>query len=265
MFAEIDKKAFSCLPFILNTVGEFDKQPAFQTSQTAGNAFNEFLWVKEGSGTFHIGGKSFVLNAGQGIFIRAGVVHSYEAKGDVFRTKWITFRSAEGLLTYFGVGEYYVFDVPAFLEEAQADLYRFASGDSDPVSRSAQGYAIVTRLFGETSSPADETVAAVQNYLVRHYAEPITLNMICDVVHMDRFALCHYYAAKRGMSVMEELKKIRIAKAQQFLRFCSEPVEKIGEMCGFQSPSYFSLRFREECGCTPREYRKNASETTKKG
>ena len=55
---------------------------------------------------------------------------------------------------------------------------------------------------------------------------------------------------------MDELKQIRISHAKQLLRYSSDSVEEIGKKCGFDSPSYFALRFREITGRTPLEYRK---------
>ena len=51
------------------------------------------------------------------------------------------------------------------------------------------------------------------------------------------------------------LEQIRIAKAKQFLRYSGDPIEQVGRLCGFQSPSYFTKRFHEVAGCTPKAYR----------
>ena len=73
------------------------------------------------------------------------------------------------------------------------------------------------------------------------------------------FAFCRYYVRERGVTVMEDLFRIRIAKAKRLLRYSDESVESVGRACGFESPSYFSKRIRKAVGCTPVEYRKRSN------
>ena len=100
--------------------------------------------------------------------------------------------------------------------------------------------------------------AQIDQILECRYNEPLTLDEIATEVGMDRFSLCRYYAAERGMTVMDKLFHIRIEKAKRFLKYGTDPIEQVGRMCGFDSPSYFGKRFREAVGQTPAEYRKNA-------
>ena len=96
----------------------------------------------------------------------------------------------------------------------------------------------------------------MRSYLEQHYAEPLTLDDVAAVAGTDRFSLCHIYAKERGTTVMEDLLRIRIEKAKRLLRFYTMPVGQVGKSCGFSDASYFSLRFREICGCSPKEYRR---------
>jgi AraC-like DNA-binding protein len=123
------------------------------------------------------------------------------------------------------------------------------------MARSAAGYAFVTELFlkiTQSDIPLDVRTA---EFLETHYGEPLSLEDVAAAVGADKYMLCHDFRKKRGISIVENLKQIRIAKAKRFLRYGSESIAEIGRMCGFESASYFIKRFREECGCTPREYR----------
>jgi AraC-like DNA-binding protein len=92
--------------------------------------------------------------------------------------------------------------------------------------------------------------------LVKNYSRHLTLDEIAREIETDKFSLCRYFAKHHNRSVMDELKYIRISHAKQRLRYSSDSVEEIGHKCGFESPSYFALRFREITGRTPLEYRK---------
>ena len=63
------------------------------------------------------------------------------------------------------------------------------------------------------------------------------------------------YKKEHGITVMDDLNRIRIAKAKRFLRYGSASVAEVGKQCGFDSPSYFGKCFKEATGYTPTEYR----------
>jgi AraC-like DNA-binding protein len=101
----------------------------------------------------------------------------------------------------------------------------------------------------------DNIISTVCEFLESHCKDPLTLDDIADASGLDRFALCRYFKKHHKRSVMDELKAIRIKKAKRLLLYSSQRIGEIGRLCGFESPSYFALRFREECGCSPAKYR----------
>lgn len=256
MFHEIHKELYNILPFILTSIGG-EKQRA--TNRPTGFDSHHFLWVQKGSGRFCIKGETFTLNSGEGIFLREGVPHSYE--GADFYTAYITFTMDTKMLDYLGAGDWFRFSVPAFLERDFLQLYRFATGNSTVLSRSSAGYSVVMDLFSTVLTTQDTPVARIGRMLECRYGEALTLDEIAAEVGMDRFSLCRYYMAERGVTVMDDLLRIRIEKAKRFLKYSTDPIKKVGQMCGFESSSYFGKRFRETVGCTPLEYRKRQSES----
>ncbi len=240
------------LPFILHTLGEVARQGPI--CRPLGVAWNQFIWLKNGSGTFRSGEESFTLRAGEGIFLRNSVPHSYE--GEEMHTCWCTFYAAENLLDYvMGDRAYLLFRVPNFLDRETAALQQYVKEQSDLLACSAAGYSYVTELFGAITKNADPIISRVREFMKQHYAEPLTLDGIAAQTGQDRYALCHYFQKNHPRSVMEELDHIRISFAKRMLRFSSDPIERIAASCGFESPSYFSYRFKKACGCTPRSYR----------
>ncbi len=252
MFAEITPLSEVVLPFVLTTVGDDDLQPPVLRER--GYSAHQFLWVRSGVGRFRVNGESFSLSAGEGVFLRAGVTHSYA--GEHFGTAWCTFLMDTAVLDRLGVGDYLCFRVPAHLGRASDRLFRFASGESTLLSRSAAGYTFVMELFESILEAEVAFSARVRRLLESRYAEPLTLDDIASEIGCDRFSLCRSYKRERGITVMEELADIRIAKAMHLLKYSSETVESIGKMCGFDSPSYFGKRFREAVGVSPAVYRR---------
>lgn len=250
MFAEIHQDAD--LPFVLTTLGERLND---SVCRPQGLRFHQFLWIKEGMGSFDIAGDRFELSAGEGIFTRAGVPHRYTGKP--FHTVFCTFTMQAEALDYLGVGDSLRFLVPPNLSHETKLLLAHATGKSTLLSRSAAGYAFVTDLFTAILTEKDTLSTRVLRLLEQRFSQPLTLYDIADEVGVNRFALCRLYKQERGVTVMEDLNRIRIAKAKSFLKYGTDPVEQVGRMCGFESPGYFGKRFKEAVGRPPAEYRKS--------
>lgn len=255
MFAEIDVELSTALPFVLHTVGCFERQPPVTRPQ--GFEAHEFLWVREGRGSFFVRGETFTLEKGEGVFFRKDVPRSYEGKD--FSTSWCTFFMSDEALDYLGVTDWMRYTVPPHLDRELDTLHAFANGSSTVLSRSAAGYQFVTDLFGTILASKDSVATRILRFLEHRYGDPLTLDEIAAEAGMDRFAFCRYYTQARGVSVMEDLFRIRIAKSKRLLKYSTDTVESVGKMCGFDSPSYFGKRFREAVGCTPAEYRRRAN------
>ena len=244
------------LPFKLCAVGEFQKQPPL--SRKGDHRWNQIIWVKEGRGIFKVGNDEYTLSAGEGVFMRHNLSHSYRAIGDVFHTGWVTFEADDGLINYsLGDGDSYVFKCPDFMERETAHLLEYARTEgTNKLLLSAAGYSYIAELFTAITKCTDEIIDKTHAFLVKNYHRPITLDEIAEAVEIDKYSLCRYFAANHPCSVMDKLKQIRIERAKQLLRYSLDSIEEIGKQCGFDSPSYFALRFKEVTGKSPLEYRK---------
>ncbi len=258
MFIETDKKYIHedkpPLPFVLYTIGRALSQPA--VNRPAGYEGNQILCIEKGSGIFTVDGKTMVLNEGDGFFCRRNIPHSYKKNGKDFSTAWISFMCIDGILDYYSLPDYFRFVVtPLFISQIN-QLYSFCRLDSTVLSRSAAGYSLLTEWLTENFEPALTTEMIVKKFLDLNYSRPLTLNEIAEHVQMNKYALCHYYKKHCGCSIMDQLKRIRIAKAKQMLNQMPLRTEEAARMCGFESPSYFCKLFKKETGRTPLEYRK---------
>jgi AraC-like DNA-binding protein len=265
MFAEINKNAENQLPFVSYTAGaSVDQKNIYRP---AGLNAHEFIWVTSGHGLFTVNGEERRLGAGEGVFIRRDIPHQYEGTG--YTTLWFTFLGCDSMLDFLHIDSHLFFAVPPSLPPSFAELYcALQSADSTLLMRSALGYRFAVELLDELCAPRTDKAYLIRQYLEKHYSEPLTLDIIAAEVGMDRYSLCRFYRESRGRSVMDELRRIRLKKAKRMLRYSDDSVERIGMVCGFDTPSYFIKRFREEVGCTPLAYRKDKlpkKEPTEKG
>ena len=258
MFGEIQREYLraegkSKLPFVVCTIGVSPAQSA--TDRPQGFPYHHLLWVTRGEGKFTVGGQSRCLGPGEGFFCCREVPHSYARLSPDFSTCWLTFLGGEGALDYYRAEPAFFFTVTPDLTASFDQLLALCQGNSTLLSRSAAGYAWLTEWLEQVFAPSESPAAMIHQYMETHFGEALTLEEIGAQVRMDRFALCRYYKENQGVTVMEELKRIRIAKAKQFLRYAPCSVEEVGRLCGYMSPSYFGKIFREETGRSPGEYR----------
>ena len=240
------------LPIILHTIGEIPHQQPIH--RNADIKWNQLIWVRNGEGEFYSGERNFTLTKGMGVLLRHRESHGYEGKN--FHTAFITFSASENLLNYImGDRKYLVFDVPEFLDKETEDIQALARSGAATFELSAAVYSLLSELHATFSSDEDSVITGAKKFMKENYSRSISLDDIAAAVGSDRFALCKYFKKHHKRSVMSELRKIRISAAKRMLRYSCDSIETIAKTCGFEDPSYFALRFREECSCSPHEYR----------
>lgn len=257
MFFEINDPRYEWLPFLITTIGSQEEQPALD--RPGGLRFYQFLFVTHGEGSFRVDGQSFCLSAGQALFTRKDIPLFYAPSRRNFGTAWLTFRGsgAEELLRYFQIPSYKVF---AIGERVIGSLKQFeqSAQQKTVLSRSADGYSMVLNLLEQLSMPASawsRKVRKVNNYLEAHFNQNVSLDELAEFIGTDRYSLCRQYRQLTGVTVMNALRTLRVAKAKEMLLSDYLSVNQIARSCGFESPSYFVQVFKRVVGMTPGEYR----------
>lgn len=241
------------LPLVIMSCGTNNSQKSIVREN--GFYCHHCLWVTKGKGVFNVDGETFELGAGEGLFCRSGVPHGYRAAGLTFCTGYVTFYGLDGILDYYKAGRYFRFRISNELQDAAASLEQFCCRYSTCISRSAVGYSFLTMFLEEVFSENVSLKSRVEQILEIRFSKDISLEEIASELSLSKYTLCRRYFAECGMTVMEQLKRIRVAKAKQLLSSTALPVSEIGKMCGFMSPSYFGKVFKGITGSTPAAYR----------
>ena len=105
------------------------------------------------------------------------------------------------------------------------------------------------------AAPWDITQKAVE-YISRYIAEDITIDDICDHIHISKYHFCRKFKQTTGFTVMDYVLKTRIVAAQNLLASEAVSVSEAGQRCGFSSSSYFCRVFKAHTGLSPLQYRK---------
>lgn len=114
---------------------------------------------------------------------------------------------------------------------------------------------VIARLSTDTLAIKDARLAAVMRFIHDHAHDQITVDDLLRHEPMARRSLERKFRQEFGMSIVEQIRQIRINKLRLLLASTDEPITQLAEQCGFASYKYMSLVFQEATGMSPREFR----------
>lgn len=126
------------------------------------------------------------------------------------------------------------------------------------ILRLMRSISFATSVSGPTDS---HQCATVRHYIDTHYKEPLTLDMLSSVAHINKYYLAHAFKEEYGLSPIRYMISRRIDESRFLLQETDMSMSQIARVLGFSSASYFSQSFRRTEGMTPAEYRKNRKNT----
>ena len=100
--------------------------------------------------------------------------------------------------------------------------------------------------------------AAVRHYIDNHFKENINLDMLSELVHVNKYYMVHSFTKEYGISPINYLISRRIEESKYLLSDTDHSLSQISHMLGFSSPSYFSRSFRRLEGMSPMEFRRSS-------
>jgi LacI family transcriptional regulator len=114
---------------------------------------------------------------------------------------------------------------------------------------------IVTRRSTDHKAVENPSVLAALRFIEEHYSRNIGVTDVAEGVSAPLRTLQHLFRKELDESVVDCIKRIRLAKAQEWLARPSVPVAEVAARCGFSSSEYFHRVFKSQLGCTPQEFR----------
>ena len=108
----------------------------------------------------------------------------------------------------------------------------------------------------EAAPTENRECAEIKRYLDTNYREDISLDLLAELTHLNKYYLAHTFQREYGISPITYLNRRRIEESKHMLGNTGYSLAQISELMGFSSPSYFSQCFRKAEGLTPNEYRR---------
>lgn len=123
---------------------------------------------------------------------------------------------------------------------------------------------LIIRLMRNTglSVPAEpQTItgnrqcAAVRRYIDLHFKEPLSLELLAEEAHMNKYYLSHAFKREYGVSPINYMLTRRLEESKYLLAETDLSMSQIAQLLGFSSLSYFSQAFHRTQSVSPMEYR----------
>lgn len=240
------------------------------------HACTEFFYVVSGAGRFQIQDFTFPVGPDDMVIINPQVEHTEMGdKGNpleyiVFGVQGAGFElqtSEDPRYLAFKCGRqgadflYYMSEMQREMEQQQAHCNDAAQSLLTLFLIKLLRYKPIAVV--EPPAKANRECANIKRYIDTHYTENLTLDMLAEIAHLNKYYLAHAFAREYGMAPIRYLLERRIQESRYFLTNTDYSVSQISQILGFSSPSYFSQRFRQMQGASPTDYRQTAGDLCK--
>lgn len=140
---------------------------------------------------------------------------------------------------------------PAAVAEAALAALRDGGGGT----RHIPPAGVVTRASSDDLG-ADPHLAAALAHLRAHLHRPLDVQILAQAAGMPRRSLERLFRSALGRTPLDEIRRQRIARAQELLAGSDLPLDQIAARCGFSGPDRLGVVFRQVAGCTPGAWRR---------
>lgn len=259
------------------------------------HTFQELVIIVSGKGVQNINSVEYPVSAGDVFLLKGRDVHYFVSGSptlslynilydpDKLPIPWEFFRNIPGFNMVFRVE-------PAFRSKFNAvNLIHLESGDLAGLEKmirtlfshlvsGKEGFEaeslllfqqlilFVSRSYGKgrRKDPAregtGERINKVISILEKNYARKHTIADLASLVHTSPRNFSRLFRKVAGESPIEYLLHLRLAKAAELLSHTLLSCGEIGEKTHFSDSNYFSRKFKERYGLSPRLYRKYHNE-----
>jgi len=248
--------------------------------------FSELVIVRQGTATHVSPGGEYPIGAGDVFVLHGDQVHGYRDSKSLELVN-ILFRMDELRLTLQDIETVSGYHMLFALEPAFRDRDRFESrlrlspeqreivdtrlrqliGEREMEAPGwrfamiAQFMLIVCdlcRFYSELETPLAQPLMRmgdVVSYIHQHLSDQITIDDLARIGCMSRRTLTREFTRVTGHAPIEYLIRERVKRAREMLLSTDRSVTEVAYAVGFQDSNYFSRKFRETMGVSPRAVR----------
>lgn len=233
--------------------------------------FTELFYIVSGKGAFVLSDREIPVKENDLVIINPNIEHTEKSnekdsleyialglEGIAFSIPEEKKKTNVGLFTYRGDSGNVLFYLNKLVEEAKNENIFY-----EPICHNIIELLIYKLrrdknilVEDKKSKRLNHSVALVKHYINQNFRNPITLDKLARVAHINKYYLAHIFKEEVGISPIGYLNNVRIREAKNLLETTDLTIGEIALFNGFSSQSYFTQSFKRNTGRTPSEYRR---------
>ena len=229
----------------------------------------EIYFLEEGNCTYFIDNKIYNIQSGDVVIIPDGVIH--HTKYDNIKHSRILINCnrkyiPDSFQTNISAGNY-VYRNPFTVDETRRILqkteneYNINDSFSDEII-SCHTHSLFYLLMRNSESCIDidesnNIIEKAVTYIRENFSSNITLSFLAKMFSVSPEHFSRIFKKETGLGFSKYLNSLRLQYAEQILRSSKNySITKIAEICGFEDSNYFSKKFKEVYGISPKKLQK---------
>ena len=109
--------------------------------------------------------------------------------------------------------------------------------------------------FAQKSNSSKSAAEQIKEIVDREYQKDLSVEEIAERIHFSPSYTRRVFKNKMGVTILDYLQSVRMEKARGYLLSPEYKVYEIGNLVGYENPSYFNLVFRKYYGVAPGAFR----------
>lgn len=98
-------------------------------------------------------------------------------------------------------------------------------------------------------------ITIIKEHIKNNYFNDITLASVAEFLQMNPYYLSELFKNKTGENFKDYLIRVRIENAKELLKHPDLKAFSVGELVGYENPTYFTKVFKRIVGVTPQKYK----------
>lgn len=267
--------------------GHFHKTSGYGAFREDGVADWLLVYTASGLGRFGYAGGEIVARPGDWVLLRPGTPHDYGVEASLARwelvwvhfqprpewLKWLHWPEVHDGLMCLTVGGPAGDGIAARFLEVHHLLNSTHRRREAVAVNALEDVLLRCDQHNPIAAPeqGDDRVRKATEFLEQNLEKKTSLDDIAAAVGLSTSRLAHLFRAESGQTPQRYLEALRMQRAAEMLERTSFSVKQIAAAVGFESPFYFSLRFKSWSTLSPTAFRCHSSgrrlsmKTTKDG